>query len=134
MPVDPSSYRACSIGGMVSNNSAGARTLKYGSTLEYVKELTVFLPEEGRRVVKALPLDEALHSDGSTRKVANLMVENWKTVLQERPKTAKNSSGYRLQTVIHHRLFDLPSLLVGAGGRLWLLSRLNSLARGRAPP
>ena len=133
MPVDPSSYRACSIGGMVSNNSAGARTLKYGSTLEYVKELTVVLPEEGRRVVKALPLDEALHGDGSTRKVANLMVENWKTILHERPKTTKNSSGYRLERLIHDGLFDLPRLFVGSEGTLGLISRITCQARGRPP-
>ena len=133
MPVDPSSYRACSVGGMVSNNSAGARTLKYGSTIDYVKELIVVLPEEGRRVVKALPLDEALHGDGTTRNVANLVVENWKTILREKPKTTKNSSGYRLERLIHDGLFDLPLLFVGSEGTLGLISRITCRARGRPP-
>ena len=133
MPVDPSSYRACSVGGMVSNNSAGARTLKYGSTIDYVKELIVVLPEEGRRVVKALPLDEALHGDGTTRNVANLVVENWKTILREKPKTTKNSSGYRLERLIHDGLFDLPLLFVGSEGTLGMISRITCRARGRPP-
>ncbi len=133
MPVDPSSYRACSIGGMVSNNSSGARTLKYGSTIDYVKELIVVLPEEGRRVLKALPLDEALHGDGTTRKVANLVAENWKTILNEKPKTTKNSSGYRLERLIHDGLFDLPRLFVGSEGTLGLISRITCRAMERPP-
>ncbi len=133
MPVDPSSYRACSIGGMVSNNSAGARTLKYGSTIDYVKELMVVLPEEGRRVVKALPLEEALHSDSATRKVANLVAENWRTILREKPETTKNSSGYRLERLIHDGLFDLPKLFTGSEGTLGLISRITCLTTGRPP-
>jgi FAD/FMN-containing dehydrogenase len=133
MPVDPSSYRACSIGGMVSNNSSGARTLKYGSTIDYVKELVVVLPEEGRRVMKALPLDEALHGDGSTRKVANLVADNWRTILREKPKTTKNSSGYRLESLIHDGLFDLPKLFVNSEGTLGLISRITCWARERPP-
>jgi len=133
MPVDPSSYRACSIGGMVSNNSSGARTLKYGSTIDYVKELVVVLPEEGRRAVKALPLDEALHGDGSTRKVANLVADNWRKILREKPKTTKNSSGYRLESLIHDGLFDLPKLFVNSEGTLGLISRITCRARERPP-
>ena len=133
MPVDPSSYRACTIGGMVSNNSSGARTLKYGSTIDYVKELTVVLPEEGKRVVKALRLDEALHGDSSTRKVASLVADNWRSILREKPKTTKNSSGYRLEKLIHDGLFDLPKLFVGSEGTLGLISRLTCRAREKAP-
>ncbi len=122
MPVDPSSYRACSIGGMVGNNSSGPRTMKYGSTIDYVDELTVVLPKEGIKVVRPMALEDALHGDPTTRKVANLVVENWKKIVRERPKTTKNSSGYRLERLIHDGLFDLPKLFVGSEGTLGLTS------------
>src|SRR5579863_8201320 len=44
MPVDPSSYRSCTVGGMVANNSSGIRTPKYGSTIDFVSALRVVVP------------------------------------------------------------------------------------------
>ncbi len=122
MPIDPSSYKACSLGGMVGNNASGPRTVKYGSTVDYVEELTVILPKEGIKVVRPMALEGALHGDPTTRKVANLVVENWKKIVRERPKTTKNSSGYRLERLIHDGLFDLPKLFVGSEGTLGLTS------------
>jgi len=125
MPVDPSSYRACSIGGMVSNNSSGPRTMKYGSTIDYVNELTVVLPEEGIRIISPVPLQTALHGEPTIRKVASLVVENWKKIVREKPRTTKNSSGYRLERLIHDDIFDLPKLFVGSEGTLGLISRIR---------
>lgn len=44
LPPDPSSGSACTIGGMVANNTAGQRSLKYGSMGHFVMGLEVVLP------------------------------------------------------------------------------------------
>jgi FAD/FMN-containing dehydrogenase len=122
MPVDPSSYRACSVGGMVSNNSSGARTYKYGSTIDYVESLRVVLPEEGVKLLRPMRLEDALSEGGSTGKVARLLFENMDVVERERPSVTKNSSGYRIERVIHDGIFDLPKLFVGSEGTLGVVT------------
>lgn len=118
MPVDPSSYASCTLGGMVANNSSGARTLKYGSTIDYVRGLRVVLPGEWASPVVPIPLEQALTGDTRTRRVASLLVDNEGVIRQERPRVTKNSSGYRLEKVVHDGIFDLPKLLAGSEGTL----------------
>jgi FAD/FMN-containing dehydrogenase len=129
VPPDPSSYETCTVGGMVSNNSSGTRTFKYGSTVDYVTELRVALPEEGMKVVRAMPLEEALHSDATTRRVASLIVENQRLIEAERPKVTKNSCGYRLEKVVHDGVFDLPKLFVGSEGTLGVVTEITFATR-----
>lgn len=43
-PPDPGSSRMCTLGGMVANNSSGMRSVKYGTTRNYVLGLEVVLP------------------------------------------------------------------------------------------
>jgi len=43
-PPDPASSPACTIGGMVNTNAAGNRTIKYGSTRDWVLWLEIVLP------------------------------------------------------------------------------------------
>lgn len=44
LPTSPSSGQACTIGGMVANNSCGPQSLKYGPTSHWVLGLEVVLP------------------------------------------------------------------------------------------
>ncbi len=44
LPPDPSSGRACTLGGMIANNSSGPRSLKYGGIGHYLFGLEVVLP------------------------------------------------------------------------------------------
>lgn len=57
-PPDPASSPACTIGGMVNTNAAGNRTIKYGSTRDWVLWLEVVLPNgevinTGSKVLKS---------------------------------------------------------------------------------
>jgi glycolate oxidase len=124
VPVDPSSYASCTIGGMVANNSSGIRTPKYGSTIDYVTELRVVLPGEGTRQLKALAIEDALAGDSRTRKAASLIAENQSIISQERPRVTKNSSGYRLERAVHDGEFDLPKVFVGSEGTLGVFTEV----------
>ncbi|MHA1762829.1 MAG: FAD-binding oxidoreductase, partial [Promethearchaeota archaeon] len=44
-PPDPASSQACTIGGMVSNNSGGVQAFKYGVTKDYVLALECVFPD-----------------------------------------------------------------------------------------
>ncbi len=131
MPVDPSSYATCSVGGMVSNNSSGSRSYKYGSTIEYVQELRVALPEEGLVSVGPMGIDRALSAGGITQKVAKLLLDNKDSIARDAPRVTKNSSGYRLEKVVHDGIFDLPLLFVGSEGTLGAITQVRFRARSK---
>jgi len=118
MPVDPSSYASCTVGGMLANNSSGARTMKYGSTVDYVASVRAVFPGENARPAGPLKVEEALAGDHRVRRAASLIVENQKSIEEDRPAVTKNSSGYRLEKVLHDGKFDLPKLLAGSEGTL----------------
>lgn len=57
-PPDPGSSAMCTIGGMISNNSSGMRSVKYGTVRNYVLDLEVVLADglvihTGSRVLKS---------------------------------------------------------------------------------
>ena len=125
MPVDPSSYASCTVGGMVANNSSGIRRPKYGSTIDYVRDIRVVVPGDEATMVTSMTVEEALAGDLRTKKVASLILENQESIRAEVPKVTKNSSGYRLERVIHDGQFDYPRLLVGSEGTLGVFTRVG---------
>ncbi|MDE1853702.1 MAG: FAD-binding oxidoreductase [Thaumarchaeota archaeon] len=133
MPVDTSSYASCTIGGMVANNSSGVRTVKYGSTIDYVRALRMVRADGVVRSVSQLPIGQAMSGDETTRKAASLIIENQSDIQRERPKVTKNSSGYRLERVLHDEIIDLPKLFVGSEGTLGVVTEatLATLIRPR---
>ncbi|HXY56710.1 MAG TPA: FAD-binding oxidoreductase [Nitrososphaerales archaeon] len=122
MPVDPSSYASCTIGGMVANNSSGARTMKYGSTVDYVSSLRAVFPGEGPQTVVPIRIEDAQGMGQRVGKAASLIVENQKSIAEDRPRVTKNSSGYRLDRALHDGVFDIPKLLVGSEGTLCIFT------------
>jgi glycolate oxidase len=57
-PPDPGSIATCTIGGMISNNSSGMRSVKYGTVRNYVLDLEVVLADgrvihTGKKVLKS---------------------------------------------------------------------------------
>ena len=123
MPVDPSSYASCTVGGMVANNSSGVRTVKYGSTVDYVEGLRVAVLGEGVSAKAAVPVGEGASRPGKDGKAVSLILENRRLISEDEREVTKNSSGYRLEKVIHDGVADLPKLFAGSEGTLGVVTQ-----------
>lgn len=126
LPPDPSSGAFCTLGGMVSTNAAGARSLKYGPIRDWVEAIEFITAdgETGRAGREDLPPDlltaaeRRLHSDVAPH------MRQIQLVLEERqPKTRKNSSGYFLANQPDHGW--IRHLLIGSEGTLAVVTAVE---------
>ncbi len=123
---DPSSGDACKLGGMLGNNAAGPRTLKYGATKDNVLDLTLYLADGSEVLARPYALDDpALRaltaSHPAFQELFNLVKSRRDLIAEKKPRVSKNSSGYNLFALaeeLDRGLFDLPRLFVGSEGTL----------------
>jgi FAD/FMN-containing dehydrogenase/Fe-S oxidoreductase len=106
---DPSTHTRCTIGGMIGNNSCGARTLGYGRTVDNVLELSGFLAS-GERLPDDLPALREIIG-------ANLAVAR-----TEFGRFGRQVSGYAVEHLLPERGFDITKFLVGSEGTLAVLT------------
>ena len=113
LPPDPSSGRWATLGGMLSTNAAGARTVRYGSVRRWV-EAVEFVTADGevtelRRGQPARPGARAVtrFEAGAAASVRAHQEE----VRSRFPRTRKNASGYALDAWLDSG--DLLDLVVG---------------------
>jgi FAD/FMN-containing dehydrogenase len=126
-PPDPS-YHQCTIGGMIANNSAGIRSVKYGATIDHIQGVG-FLTSDGAYHSSDDPGE--LHA-----RVRAFLAEARSTVESDYPRVEKNSAGYSLDRALTAEgRADLPKLLTGSEGTLALLTeaRLGTVPLPAAP-
>ena len=117
-PVDPSSGEYCTVGGMVSTNAAGAHTLRFGATRDWVIALDCVFEDGSRAVVsRVAPIPRGIPAlDRFMNDVDPQIVESDALI---HPGVAKDSSGYGVGAYAHTR--KLVDLLVGSEGTLVLI-------------
>lgn len=129
MPSYPASRELCTLGGMVANNSGGEKSLIYGKTDRYVKELKVVLRDGNEHTFKPLTesqLEKKVKEKGIEgqihRDVWQLVKRHNKAIQNSRPKVSKNSTGYNIWDVWDGEHFDLTKLFVGSQGTLGIIT------------
>ena len=130
MPPYPSSINFSSIGGAIGNNACGEKTIKYGSTREYVRSLKVVLSNgeiiTTKRInsVALARKKQQQNLEGKIyREVDALLKKNHQIVKSAQPHTSKNSAGYDLWDVRgKYGSFDLTPLIVGSQGTLGIVT------------
>lgn len=122
-PVDPSTGSRATLGGMAGNNSAGARSLRYGMMVDNVAAIEMVLPD-GRRVWvgEGEDADRALPAEVAAMR--SLYAREAEEIARRTPKTMRNVAGYNLHRLDPER-GDLAQLLVGSEGTLAFFSRLR---------
>lgn len=130
-PPYPASKDLCAMGGIVNNNSGGEKTLAYGKTEDYVRELTLVMSDGEKHVIKPLAgaeleakLEEQNFEGEIYRKLHQLIETNYNLIQKSKPDVSKNSAGYYLWNVWDKdkKVFDLTRLIVGSQGTFGLLA------------
>lgn len=134
MPCFPASKNLCAVGGMVANNGAGEKTLKYGQNKDFVSQLKVVLADGNEYTVKPISkteLDAKMIEDTFEgrlyRSVWNIIQRNREAIKNSKPKTTKNSSGYLIWDVWNEetQMFDLTKMIVGAQGTTAIITEIT---------
>ena len=134
MPSYPASRELCTVGGMVSNNSGGEKSLQYGKTEKFVTELEVVLADGKPYRIKPLSKAELDVKMAQTdfegelyQKVFKLADSNYDKIKAAQPAVSKDSTGYHLWNVWDRDsgLFDLTQVIIGAQGTLGLVTDIR---------
>ncbi|MBI3608971.1 MAG: FAD-binding oxidoreductase [Nitrospirae bacterium] len=127
---DPSSGEMCKLGGMLANNSAGPRSLKYGAVKDNVLSLDVRLWNGTRLVAKPYRVgspecNELFLRVPAVHGLYELIRAHREAILSRRLAVSKNSSGYNLFALaegLDRGVLDLPRLFIGSEGTLGLIT------------
>jgi FAD/FMN-containing dehydrogenase len=110
-PPDPSSSAWCTVGAMVSNNSGGAKSIRWGTSKDYLLELDVILASGERCKLRPLTIGPTgrirFPEDASAAEIRlaegalKIARDNADLLTRERPEATRSSSGYNLFELLH---------------------------------
>ncbi len=134
MPAYTASKDLCAIGGMVNNNCAGEKTVKYGKIDRYIRSQNVVFSDGNTYTVKPLSKTELYAKIAKEdfegrlyKQVFELIENNYEKIKKAKPNVSKNSAGYYLWNVWDRDtgIFDLNQLLVGSQGTLGITTEVT---------
>jgi FAD/FMN-containing dehydrogenase/Fe-S oxidoreductase len=111
---DVATASRATIGGMIGNNSAGSRSIRYGKTIDHVRSLTAILSDGTRTTFGALTptekqqkLERRDREGDIYRTVERVVTSNAEEISRRFPNIVRRVSGY-----------NLPDVLSGLGSRV----------------
>jgi FAD/FMN-containing dehydrogenase len=134
MPSFPASRELCTIGGMVSNNSGGEKSLRYGKTERFVTELKVVFADGNEYTVKPLTkkeLDVKMaqgdYEGNIYKQVFKIVDTHYDEIKAAKPHVSKDSTAYHLWNVWDREtgIFDLNQIIVGSQGTLGMVTDIH---------
>ncbi|HEV2199936.1 MAG TPA: FAD-linked oxidase C-terminal domain-containing protein [Bryobacteraceae bacterium] len=120
---DISTASRATVGGMMANNSCGARSVLYGKTIDHVLEQTVLLSDGSIVHFRDLPRDHVPTGDSMEAKcyrtVLNLSRRHTDEIARRYPKILRRVGGYNLDEFTDPaKPVNLAKMMVGSEGTL----------------
>jgi FAD/FMN-containing dehydrogenase len=135
-PSYPASKDLCCVGGIVSNNSAGEKTLLYGQTVKYIHKLEVVLSNGEMVNFQKISFEKAVQKSKNDtlegkiyRDVIKLLEDNSEIIKKAKPKVSKNSSGYNLWEILSEnskgeKFIEMQKVVVGSQGTFGIITEI----------
>lgn len=121
-PPDPASSKFCSIGGMIANNSSGARAMRYGMTKDYVESLKVVLSDGSIWNTGFPQKTNSLLQEKILAEFPKILKQNENLIRSKIPNSAKNSCGYDLIGCLENPEKMFTRIFVGSEGTLGIVT------------
>ena len=125
---DPATENRATIGGMIANNAAGMRSVKYGMTIDHVLELDLALASGEELHLSPLDKDQLVSKYRQTvregeiyRCVYDLVGKNADEIRKRYPKVIRRSGGYALNALVDAEPWNLAKLICGSEGTLGVI-------------
>ena len=141
LPPFPASMEYSTLGGAVANNAGGQKSVKYGTTQNYVSKLRVVLANgeviETKRLSKrelGKKMGLATFEGEVYRALDALIEENRDAVKNSSLEVAKNAAGYNISDVKKKDgSFDLTPLFIGSQGTLGIVTEISMTTESYNP-
>jgi FAD/FMN-containing dehydrogenase/Fe-S oxidoreductase len=125
-PVDISTASRATIGGMVGNNSCGARSLRYGNTRENVLSIDAVLADGARAHFGRMGEAGVDVAPALVRDLLAIAAREANEIERQFPKVQRRVGGYNLDALVPGRNdVNLAHLLVGSEGTLAFSTKIE---------
>lgn len=133
-PSYPASKELCAMGGILGNNGAGEKTLRYGKAQDYIRGMKVVLTDGNEYAVRPLSRTELYakiaqgdHEGSVYKSVFDMIEKNYEAIMRAKPQVSKNSAGYGLWNVWNREtgIFDLGQVFIGSQGTLGIVTEIT---------
>jgi FAD/FMN-containing dehydrogenase/Fe-S oxidoreductase len=123
---DISTASRATVGGMMANNSSGARSVLYGKTIEHVLEQEVLLSDGSIAHLREIPRDEIPAGESLEaacyRTVLRLASQHAAEIAHRYPKVLRRVGGYNLDEFTDpQKPVNLAKIMIGSEGTLGIV-------------
>lgn len=129
---DTSTGDRATLGGMLANNAAGARSLRYGKMVDHVQEVKLLLADGELLSFSAISEEEWKRKNQLSNREGNIYRTLWhikqeyaKEIQKHFPDIPRRVSGYNLDELLKSLPFNVAKLIAGSEGTLGIATEIK---------